>query len=67
MKWKYHSENIGGNLHGAAKYISDNHPEWDVVAMDHHNMNTVVVWREEIVVPTTVNTVQKVLGGKHDH
>jgi hypothetical protein len=48
MKWKYHSENLGGNLHSAAKFISDNHPEWDVVAMSCSGFNTVVVWREEL-------------------
>lgn len=50
MKWKYHSENFNGNLHAAAKYISDNHPEWDVVAMHmiSSGMSCVVVWREEL-------------------
>jgi len=47
-RWRYHSENLAGNLHDAAKYISEYHPEWDVVAMDYSNHNCVVVWRERI-------------------
>lgn len=47
-RWKYHSENFGGNLHQAAAWISANHPEWDVVCMSFSGYNTVVVWRERI-------------------
>lgn len=49
QKWHYHSENLGGNLHSAAQYISEQHPEWDVVAMSFNGGNyTVVVWREPL-------------------
>lgn len=49
MKWIYHSETLGGNLHSAAHFISKFHPEWDVVTMDSSGYNTVVIWREEII------------------
>lgn len=48
-RWRYQSENISGNLHDAARYVTEFHPEWDVVTM--HSVggyNTVIVWRESI-------------------
>lgn len=48
MKWRYHSENIPGNLHAAVIFINAYHPEWDVVAMSFSGSATVVVWRERV-------------------
>lgn len=31
-RWRYESKNIVGNLHDAAKWVSERHPEWDVVS-----------------------------------
>lgn len=44
-KWVYKSENLGGNLHDAARYITERHPDWDVVTMSHGTYHTVVVYR----------------------
>lgn len=49
-KWEYKSVNLGGNFHDVARYLTERHPDWDVVAMDcttYHN-HTVVVYRLEI-------------------
>jgi hypothetical protein len=46
--WKYHSENLAGNFHDAAHYISSHHSDWDVVAMQFTGNYTIVVWREEL-------------------
>ena len=49
MKWRYLSENIAGNLHQAAHWITEHHPEWDIVTLDFSGGNyTVVVYREVI-------------------
>jgi hypothetical protein len=46
MRWHYHSFNVPGNFHQAAHWITENHPEWDVVAMHFNGGNyTVVVHR----------------------
>ena len=46
MKWQYKSENLGGNLHAAANFISKYHPHWDVVTMSSSKgLNTIVVHR----------------------
>lgn len=46
MRWKYESTNLPGNFHSAALWISNNHPEWDVIAMDFNGGHyTVVVYR----------------------
>lgn len=56
-RWQYKSENLGGNLHSAAAWISQHHPEWDVVAMDcTAGYNTVVVYRIEL--PTVVDEAE---------
>lgn len=48
-KWRYLSENVPGNLHAAADWITGNHPEWDVVTMAFNGGNyTVVVYREAV-------------------
>lgn len=46
-KWSYISDNILGNLHVAAAWITEHHPEWDVVTMHFSGSATVVVYREE--------------------
>lgn len=46
--WIYSSQNIPGNLHEAALWLTCNHPEWDVVAMSFNGGGyTVVVYRIE--------------------
>jgi hypothetical protein len=45
MKWKYSSENIGGNFHDVVEYVNKHHPEWDIVAMSVAGNYTVVVYR----------------------
>lgn len=46
MKWTYRSENVPGNVHQAAYWVSTNHPEWDVVAMSFNDgLYTTVVYR----------------------
>jgi hypothetical protein len=48
-RWRYKSENLAGNLHVAATYINEKHPEWDVVALEYNGgHHTVVVFRELI-------------------
>jgi hypothetical protein len=44
-RWHYYSENLMGNLHDAAYYITRAHPEWDVIAMSCVTNTTVVVYR----------------------
>jgi len=49
-KWKYHSENIGGNFHYAVNWVNEYHPGWDIVTMEYASGvdKTVVVWREPL-------------------
>ena len=45
QKWRYTSVNIGGDFHDAASYITERHPDWDVVAMAPSTYYTIVVYR----------------------
>ena len=53
-RWTYGSENVLGNVHDAARYINEKHPEWDVVFMSPDGENgtpgsvTAVVYRIEL-------------------
>jgi hypothetical protein len=48
-KWKDISENVSGNLHDVAHYlngyVTEKHPDHEVVAMSSSGYNSVVVYR----------------------
>jgi hypothetical protein len=47
-RWYYGSHNQPGNLHEVAAWLTEFHPEWDVVAMHYVGSLTVIVYRLEI-------------------
>ncbi len=47
MIWDYKSATVPGNLHDAAHYINEHHPEWDVVTIWSSGRNSVIVYRTE--------------------
>lgn len=58
-RWRYESKNIVGNLHDAAKWVSERHPEWDVVSFGNtcSSSLTIIVHRiplDEPAAPASV-------------
>lgn len=57
VKWKYHSQNCGGNVHDAVEYVNKCHPEWEVISFVAIQGGTsIIVWRES---PARVAEVPK--------
>lgn len=46
MKWVYRAMTVAGNIFEAVHFVSEFHPEWDVIAMEFNGGGyTVIVYR----------------------
>jgi hypothetical protein len=45
MKWIYGVETVAGNFHSAARWLNQNHPEWDVITVDVVGNYTLIFYR----------------------
>ena len=48
MAWQYKTHTIPGNLHDAAVYLTENHPNWDVVEAERVGHYTLILYRIRI-------------------
>lgn len=53
MGWRYHSENVAGNIHTAVEIINKFHPEWDIVHIESISGNISLVVHRTPVRPTS--------------